>query len=49
MADGDFYKQEAGKIAETIDKLKQLDDDLEKALSRWEELEAKSLEVQKKQ
>jgi len=39
-ADVDFYKQEQDKIKETLDMLKEVEQKLEKAYQRWDELEA---------
>jgi ATP-binding cassette subfamily F protein uup len=46
MSDAGFYKQDQGLIIKTTDRLKQIEVDLQKRYSRWDELEmkAKSLE-----
>ena len=43
----DFYQQNKEKIAETLAALKRLEQDLENTYTRWDELEALSIEVGK--
>ena len=43
----EFYQQNKEKIAETLAELKRLEQDLENTYTRWDELEALSLEVGK--
>jgi ATP-binding cassette subfamily F protein uup len=40
MNHADFYKQDQNKIKQTLDKLKQIENDLETAFQRWDELES---------
>ncbi|MDX9991308.1 MAG: ATP-binding cassette domain-containing protein [Anaerolineales bacterium] len=39
MADSDFYQRSASEISRTVDKLKELEEELARAYQRWEELE----------
>ena len=39
MADASFYQREASEISQTINRLKELEDELARAYQRWEELE----------
>ncbi|MCG2784865.1 MAG: ATP-binding cassette domain-containing protein [Anaerolineae bacterium] len=39
MADASFYQREAPEISQTINRLKELEDELARAYQRWEELE----------
>lgn len=42
MSQADFYKQDAAKITETQDQFAKLEEELEQAYNRWEELESLS-------
>ena len=42
MSKAEFYKQDQGFITQTTDRLKQIEMDLEKCYTRWDELEIKA-------
>ena len=48
ISNADFYQNDAATIADTLEKLKKLETELANAFQRWEALEEKSLELQKK-
>jgi len=41
MADPAFYQQDSDEIARSAARLKELDEELQQAYARWEELEGK--------
>jgi ATP-binding cassette subfamily F protein uup len=40
MSEASFYQRDGAEIAQTVSRLKDLDDELAQAYRRWEELEA---------